>query len=217
MVITGGIGISTASARAAAVRSLCVLGIATVLVAGCGKEEEAAVPVATNHPGQATARGPSATTPANSDATAAAKDAQMATAVTDGKPGAAVDLRYDVPSKPEVNQPFAVELEFDPRLPADTLDIEIGDSPGLSIDGEHAARFAPVEASQKYSMKLQVSGNVPGIYYVSVIAKMATKVQTDSRAFAIPVVIGTMPAAEKPEPQKDASGHPIQSMPAKEG
>ena len=50
----------------------------------------------------------------------------------------------------------------------------------------------------------------------SVVAKVVTKVQTESRAFAVPIVIGSAPAAEKPEPAKDATGQAIQSMPAKE-
>ena len=140
----------------------------------------------------------------------------MANAVTDGKPGAAVDLRYDVPTKPDVNQPFTIDLVFDPRQPADSLDVEIPDAAGLTIDGERTVHFAPVEASQTYKMKLQLRGTQAGLYYVSVVTKLASKVQTDSRAFAVPVVIGTAPAAEKPQPQKDASGQPVQPMPAKE-
>ena len=51
---------------------------------------------------------------------------------------------------------------------------------------------------------------------ITILAKVSTKVQSESRAFSIPVVIGTVPAAQKTAPAVDASGQAIQSMPATE-
>lgn len=162
-------------------------------------------------------RTPAAPAPPPVDPERAALDARMAAAVVDGKTSAPVDLRYDVLSKPDVGQPFEVELALQPRISADSLDVEIGDSPGLAIDGERAARFPTVEAGKSYPFKVQVRGATAGLYYISVIAKVSTAVQTESRAFTIPVVIGSpVAASQKPEQPKDASGQPVQSMPAKE-
>ncbi len=90
--------------------------------------------------------------------------------------------------------------------------------PGLEISGERTARIPAVDAGQSYPFKVQVRGATAGIYYISVLAKVSTKVQTEARAFTIPVVIGTptAAAAQKPAAQTDASGQPIESMPAKE-
>jgi hypothetical protein len=187
--------------------------LAGVLAAGCGsKEDEQAASTAAATPA------PAVPAPAPVSPEQAARDARMATAVADGKTSAPVDLRYDVLSKPAVGEMFEVELELRPRISADTLDVEIGDSPGLEIAGERTARILTVDAGQGYPFKVQVRGATAGIFYISVIAKVSTKVQTETRAFTIPVVIGTPTAAasQKPESQKDASGQPIESMPAKE-
>jgi hypothetical protein len=49
-----------------------------------------------------------------------------------------------------------------------------------------------------------------------VAAKMSTEVQTDARTFSVPLVVGSPRSAEKPAPATDASGQPIESMPAAE-
>lgn len=195
--------------------------LATLLVAGCGAgdREDAA---ATQESAQAQ---PDATDPAASSkdgATQAAsvkpsdKEGRLASAVADSKTTAPIDLLYDIPAKPEVGQPFTVEFAVKPRVQADVLDVEVADSPGLTIQGERLARFQAVEAGQPYTFQLQLVGNAAGLYYVSVTAKIATQVQTEARAFSVPVVIGSPVPAQKPTPQKDASGQPIESLPAKE-
>lgn len=191
-------------------RTVALALLAGTLVAGCGNKDEQAA--------SAPAAAPAPAAPAAATAAEVAKDARMASAVADGKTTAPVDLRYDVLTKPDVGQAFEVEMEFKPRVSADALDVEIGDSPGLTIDGERVARFPDVVAGQGYSFKVQARGDTAGLYYISVIAKVSSKVQTEVRAFTIPVVIGTpaAAAAQKPQSQTDASGQPVQSMPAKE-
>lgn len=144
------------------------------------------------------------------------EEAQMAPAVADAKTTAPVDLMYDIPAKPEIGQPFVVEIAAKPRLPADALDVEIGESPGVTIDGDRAARFQNVEAGQHYKFSFKASSAAAGLYYITVITTMSTKVQSEGRAFSIPVVIGTPPAEQKTAPQKDASGQAVEPMPAKE-
>jgi hypothetical protein len=134
----------------------------------------------------------------------------------DSKTTAPVDMKYDVLAKPALGQPFEVEMTFDTRLPADKLEIEITEAPGLTVVGEKTAAFAPVEGGQSYATKVLVKGDNPGLYYIGVTAKMSTQVQTEIRAFAIPIVIGDPPSAQKASPPKDASGQAVQSMPAQE-
>jgi hypothetical protein len=193
-----------------------VLGAAAALLAGalvtaCGgdKDEAAAVTKAE----QAKADKVAAAAPPTS---ADDKHERLASAVVDSKTTAPVDMKYDVLAKPGLGQPFEVEMTFDTRLPADKLDVEITEAPGLTIVGEKAAMFAPVEGGQTYSSKVLVQGDNPGLYYIGVIAKMSTKVQTETRAFAIPIVIGEPPTAQKATPPKDSTGQAVQSMPAQE-
>ena len=198
------------TARSAA-SVLAVVALAAVLAAcGRGQEEVAAdqpAPAATGAPGDAPATPPAVENP---------DDERMANAVVTGKTAAAVDLKYDVLAKPDVGQPFEVELALLPRVAADSLEVEVTGVPGLAIVSGAAFKFDAVAAGSRHTAKVMVRADAPGLYYANVIARLVSKVQTDARTFSVPVVVGSVPAAEKAEPAKDASGEPVQSMPAVE-
>jgi len=153
------------------------------------------------------------------DATAVTKspeDARMANAVATGKTSAPVDLKYDLLTKPAAGQPFEIELAFLPRLAADTLEVEVTGIPGLTVVSGGVARFAAVTGGSRHVAKVTVQADVDGIYYANVVARMVTKVQSEARTFAVPVVVGTVAPAQKAEPVTDAAGEAIQPMPATE-
>jgi len=179
----------------------------TAVLAACSKHEE---PAATSAPP------PAAATPAAPPPAETPEDQKMANAVVTGKTAAAVDLKYDVLAKPAVGTAFEVELAFLPRLPADVLEVEVTGIPGLTVVSGGTSRFEGVNPGDRYPMKVLVRADEPGLYYVGVAAKMSTKVQTDARTFSVPLVVGSPHAAEKPAPATDASGQPIESMPAAE-
>lgn len=188
------------------------VAIATLaaLLAACsrGDDQQAA---STATPAATGAATDAAATPAESP-----DDKRMANAVATGKVGAAVDLKYDVLAKPDVGQPFEVELVLLPRLAADALEIEVTGIPGLTVVSGGATRFEGVVAGERYAAKVLVQADAAGIYYANVVAKMITQVQTEARTFSVPVVVGAVPAAEKAEPSRDASGEAVQSLPAVE-
>ena len=198
-------------------RTTAVALLAGVLAVGCGsKDEGAAAEGGTDKAAAKTAKQDADAKRAAATAAADDKTANLATAVADSKTSAPIDLKYDVLAKPDIGQPFEIELVFVPQVAADTLEVEVNDAPGLTLVGERAASFAPVTGGETYTHKVLLRGDNAGLFYVSVIAKVSTKVQSESRAFSIPVVIGTVPAAQKTAPPSDASGQPIQSMPATE-
>jgi hypothetical protein len=192
-------------------RTATVALLAAVLVTACGGDNDKAAAVAKAEKAKADTAA-AAAPPSSADE----KHARLASAVVDSKTTAPVDMKYDVLAKPTLGQPFEVEMTFDTRLPADRLEIEITEAPGLTIVGARTASFGPVEGGKSYSSKVLVQGDNPGLYYIGVVAKMSTKVQTESRAFAIPVVIGDPPSAQKAVPATDASGQAVQSIPAQE-
>jgi hypothetical protein len=171
---------------------------ALVALAGCGKESDE----------KAAAR-------KNGAAAKAALKAEdrLATAVG-GKATAPLDLKYDLAAKPGVAQPVQVSLEFEPRAAADSIELEVSGVPGLEVVNAGTTRFQPVVSGQALKSTVVVQANQAGIYYVNVVARMVTRVQTEVRTFSVPVVVGDPPVAQKPAPAKDASGQPIQSMPA---
>lgn len=198
------------SRSGSASRVVAVVALAGLLAAcGRGEDEKAAsteAPAANGAPAAAAAA-PPAESP---------DEQRMATAVVTGKTSAPVDLKYDVLAKPSVGQPVEVELVLLPRLAADTLEVEVTGIPGLTVVSGGAVKFDAVAGGDRHVAKVIVQADAPGIYYVNVVARMSTKVQTEVRTFSVPVVVGVVPAAQKAEPQKDAAGEPIQSMPAVE-
>ena len=191
-------------------RSAALIVLAGAMATGCGSKDEQAA--SAEPPAAASAPAP-APPPVSAEQTA--KDARMATAVVDGKATAPVDLHYDLLSKPEPAQPFEVELALRPRVDADILEVQVAESTDLTISGERTARFTSVEGGKDYSLKVLVQGTAPGMYYIGVTANISSKVQTETRAFSIPVVIGS-PAAQKSASQTDSTGQAIESMPAME-
>ena len=130
----------------------------------------------------------------------AAVDDGLANAVAVGKTAAAVDLKYNLTARPAIGQPFEVELVFVPRVAADALEVQATGMPGLVVAGGAAAKFDQVVADEKYAAKVLLQVAEPGLYYVGITAKLVNKVQTDSRTFSVPIVVGQLPAVEKPAP-----------------
>jgi len=195
-------------ASSAGSRVLAVVALAAVLAA-CGRgEEQAAVTPA-----------PSATPDGGSVGAApveAPEDKRLANAVPTGKTAAPVDLKYDVLAKPQVGQPFEIELALLPRLAADALEVEVTGIPGLVIVSGGVAKFEGVSSGDRHVARVLVQADAAGIYYANVVARMITQSRSEARTFSVPVVVGNVAAVQKAEPAKDATGEAIQSMPAVE-
>ena len=179
------------------------------LTACGGKDDGGAKVRVKTHPAQEQASKPAATV-------AVDDDPRLATAVISGKTSAPVDLKYDLSAKPQVGVPFEIELVFEPRLPADTLEVAVTGMPGLTVVQQGTFKFDKVQAATPYTQKVTVQADADGTYYVSVLARMISQIQTEVRTFSVPVVLGTAPAVAKPAPQKDAAGQAVEPMPASE-
>jgi hypothetical protein len=188
------------------------VGAMTAWLAACGGGVEQPAPA----PAQKAAEKPAA--PAKAPAKADDPDSGLATAVATGKTSAGVDLKYDVAARPNPGQDFQIELVFLPRVAADALEVEVTPIPGVTIVSGATARFENVVAGERYPATVVARADGQGLYYLGVSARMATQVQAEARTFSVPVVVGVVAAAEKPAaaPTQDASGQPIESMPAEE-
>ena len=176
--------------------------------AGCGGSDDADKAAATSKKKSAMPAKP-ASGPHGEDA--------LANAVVVGKAVAPVMLKYDIAAKPEVGQPFEVALTFLPRQAADALEAEITGMPGLTVVTGGTARFEPVEHNGRYVAKVLANADAEGLYYIGIVAKIVSKVHTESRAFSVPVAVGKpVSNLEKPAPATDAKGEGIEDLPAKE-
>lgn len=193
-----------------------IIGLATA-VAGCGdKAEDEAAATATNSKA-VTAKAPPAEPAATAgDANAGAPETRMASALVTSKTAAAVDLEYDILSRPDVAQPFAIELAFRPRVAADALEVEVTGMTGLVVENGANLRFERVEAGSSHAVRVQVRADGAGLYYLGIAATLVTAGHADKRSFAVPVAVGVVAAREKSAPPADETGMPVQSMPATE-
>lgn len=176
-----------------------------LLLSGCGKEE-AAPPPAVKAPA------PKPILDADDPA------AKMAKAVSTAKTGAAVELRYEINAKPTVGVPFDIDLALVSGADTETMTVVIAGMPGLTVADEVVAPLTDVVAGQVYPHKFTALADQPGVYYISVTVTTLRGAITQARTFSIPVLLGDPAAARKPtvEPQKDAKGQAIQTMPAQE-
>lgn len=176
------------------------LAIASLALAACGSESK-----------------PDAKAP--QQAKQAAPDdamARMAQAVGNGKPGAAVEIRYDFGSKPAVGTPTQLQIAFIPHAGVDSMEVFINGMEGMTLSGPLNANFTEVEPQKPYVHTLSVLPDRGGVFYLSVVVTTQIGNQNLSRTFSVPFVVGNVPAQEKPAPQTDASGEPVQPAKAKE-
>jgi hypothetical protein len=86
----------------------------------------------------------------------------------------------------------------------------------VTLSGPLTANFPEVQPAKPYLHTVTVLPDRAGVFYISVVATTQIGNQNLSRTFSIPFAVGNVPAQQKPAPQTDASGEPIQPAKAKE-
>jgi hypothetical protein len=142
--------------------------------------------------------------------------AKMARAVGTGKPGAAVDIKYDFKGKPEVGKPVEVRVAFIPNAGVESLAAKITDMDGITVAGELNPQFNNVQSGQPYEHTFSLLANRPGVFYVTVEVTTQMGGAAAARAFSIPLSVGNVAVQQKKTPPKDASGQTVESMKATE-
>jgi hypothetical protein len=184
-------------------RLVICLSIASLALAACGSDPDpdpsAAAPKTAAKPG-----------------TSADPLERMAPAVGNGKPGAAVLIRYDFGSKPAVGTPTELQLAFIPQAGVDSMEIMVSGMDGVTLSGPLTASFAEVVPSKPYMHKVTVLPDRAGVFYLAVVATTQIGNQNLSRTFSVPFAVGTVAAKQKAPPQTDAAGEAVQPAKAKE-
>lgn len=197
---------------------------ALFVLAGCGGGQEvdhsraAGVADATAS-AAANARAPRARGGALDEATA-----RMARAVGAAKPGAAVDIRYEILGKPTAGTPVEMQIVLLPSAGVDTLDTKIGGMEGITLAGQLSMHVDAVEAGKPYRHTVSLLADRAGIFYVTVTAITQIHGRDLARTFAIPFAVNSVAGRQKLQPaaaatsaaSRDASGEAIESLPAQE-
>jgi hypothetical protein len=188
---------------------VCVAVLVTMLAA-CGSEAPSSTPVA-EAPKQ-TAK-PKPATPAVADPTE-----KMARAVGNGKPGAAVDIKYEFAAKPEVGKPVQLEIALIPSAGVDSLEAAFAGMEGLTLAGPLSASVTNAKAGEAHKHSLSVLANQAGVYYITVSVNTQISGASLGRSFSIPFVAGNLAAVqEKPKTTtSDGAGQSVKPMKAQE-
>lgn len=161
---------------------------------------------------------PAAAVPKNAAQSTSPADplVRMSHAVGNGKPGAAVLIRYDFASKPAVGTPTELQLAFIPQAGVDSMEVVVGGMDGITLTGPLTATFTEVVPAKPYMHKVTVLPDRAGVFYLSVVATTQIGNQNLSRTFSVPFAVGSVPAQQKAAPQTDASGQAVQPAKAEE-
>jgi hypothetical protein len=180
------------------------LSLVSLALAACGSKSE---------PETTPAKAPQ---PAAKQAAPEDPTVRMARAVGNGKPGAAVEIRYEFRSKPAVGTPTEVQIALIPHAGVDTMNVLVSGMEGVTVAGAQTADFAEIEPEKPYMHSVSLLPDRSGIFYLSVMVTTQIGNQSLSRTFSIPFVVGNVPAQQKPAPQTDAAGEAVQPAKAQE-
>lgn len=172
------------------------------LLVGCDRDTGApAQPAPSASPGA-----PAAV--AKRPATPEEQTAGMVEAATQGKSQLPVVLKFELASRPEVGAPLDIGLALIPAIAAAPTSIAVTASDGLSVaEGSRRLEIPQVEPTQVYRQSVKVTPNADGVLFVTLTVTMVHDQVSDTRVFALPIIVGAPPAAP-------AASTPVASTPA---
>lgn len=165
-------------------RLLPLAACAALLLVGCGG---AAQPESAADAGAAM---PAATEAAS----------KLVSAVSSGKPGAAVDLKFDIAQRPRIGESLPVSIVVT-TLAADITKLQVifQSTDGIQVvDGLELNAPANPASGQSFSHTVIVLPQKDGVSYLSAVAlvEAASAGSSVARTFAIPIIVGDVVAAE---------------------
>jgi hypothetical protein len=142
--------------------------------------------------------------------------ATFARAVGDGKPGAAVSIRYEFAGKPSAGTPTELDVALIPSVGVDSMEATLAGMDGITLAGDLKVTFSAVEAGKPYRHKISVLPDRTGVFYVTVSVSTQIAGSSVGRSFSIPFVVGQPVVQQKAAPAKDQKGEAIEPMKAQE-
>lgn len=189
------------------VAALCLLG---GLLAGCSGST-----------GEAGADNAGQDVPVKAAPVAApAAGGNMVAAVSLGKPGAPVSMKFELTRKPKVGEPLDILVHLVPEATGITgLQVVFQGSSELQIkSGGELSLAQPAAVGEPLAHTVVVTPVREGIFYLSAVA-VAEGAGSQARTFSIPLVVGDAAALEVAKPSlsaPDAKGERVTSMTAHE-
>jgi hypothetical protein len=118
--------------------------------------------------------------------------ADMVAAVSAAKGGPPVELKFALPTRPEVGQVLDVDVAVVPRAPVpDSLSVSFQVADGLDIvDGSQLERLDKLADGTPIHHVVKILPKRDGIFALTAVVSFAAASQDWSRTFSIPVIAG---------------------------
>jgi len=171
-------------------RAGCLAAVAACLIAGvaaCGSGDKPAGAAATEASGTAHKRSRSVAAKAGEEDLP-----EMVAAVSSSKAGPPVELRFALPSRPEVGQVMDLDVAVVPRAPVpESLSVSFQVTDGLDIvDGSQLERIDKLVDGAPIRHVVKILPKRDGIFALTAVVSFAMANQDWSRTFSIPVIAG---------------------------
>lgn len=134
------------------------------------------------------------------------------------KPGAPVDLKFELRGRPEAGRPLPIDIVVLPRAETESLRVSFIATAGLAVrPAPLPTQYDKVRAASEYRHTLNVVPLQDGVHYLHAIVVMDSPNGPQARAFSIPVVVGSGRAMTSSKaPPVDWTGQSIESLPAEQ-
>ena len=108
------------------------------------------------------------------------------------KPGAPIDIRYQS-KRVKLNEPSDVNISFTTPLKSGEMEVNINIDKDLKSIGEvyNEITYSLNPHQKEYNLDLRVTSSKNGLYYIRLLTKVNGKSGVKTRAFAVPIYIGS--------------------------
>jgi len=114
----------------------------------------------------------------------------MVEAASQGESTVPVQLKFDLPQKPQIGKELQVNIAVMPQIAASPADIQVNGAEGLAVAAEESKIEIPsVEEGEVYRESVKVTPTADGVLYLGLTVLLKHDDITESRAFAIPLIV----------------------------
>lgn len=129
-------------------------------------------------------------------ATATEQLTGMVEAASQGKSQVPVMLKFDLLERPVVGQPVTLALAVLPQVPAGPVAVDVAGARGIDmVAGDQHFEFPTVDGQQAYLHRITVTPTIDGVQVLNLTVSLKHDEVTDTRSFAIPLIVAPGPAS----------------------
>jgi len=164
---------------------LMLYGLAAVAVGACHGDSgtPAAAAAAPTSPLKTAA-------PVKKGPSAADQTAGMVEAAAQGASTVPVQLKFNLPQKPQIGKALQVDIAVMPQIAASPAAIQINGAEGLEVAADASKIEIPtVQGGEVYRQSLKVTPTVDGVLLLGLTVSLKHDEITESRGFSIPLIV----------------------------